>query len=575
MRLQTTKSKNAESFYVVKSVYSNGKRTNKIIEKLGTLPEVIEKAGGDDPYIWAKKYVEKLNQDERELKEPIMVQYSPYKCIEKDISRSFNGGYLFLQQIYHELKLNKICYSISSKHSFEYSLSAILSSLIYSRILAPGSKLSSFEYSKRFLENFGIDLHQIYRALSTIAEESDFIMSEVYKNSLSFMKRNTNILYYDCTNFFFEIENPKGIRQYGVSKENRPNPIVQLGLFMDADGIPLAFCVNSGNTNEQTTLKPLEKKIISDYGKSKFVVCTDAGLSSIANRKFNNVASRAFVTTQSIKQLKDHLKEWALSPDGWSNGTESIYNINDVDEEQYHDMIFFKERWINENGLEQRLIVTYSIKYRDYQRRIRNDQICRAAKALNNKNFDSKRQTDYKRLIVKTPVTIDGEIASNEIRTLNDELISQESRFDGFYGVCTNLEDDVKDIVKINKHRWEIEESFRIMKTEFKARPVYLSRDDRIKAHFSVCVLALIVYRYLEKILDNKYTTEEIIKTLQEMNFLELTGKGYVPMYKRTNLTDDLHEKFGFRSDTEIVTRNSMKKIFYSTRNPKHCALQD
>ena len=575
MRLQTTKSKNAESFYVVKSVYSNGKRTNKIIEKLGTLPEVIEKAGREDPYIWAKKYVEKLNQDERELKEPIMVQYSPYKCIEKDISRSFNGGYLFLQQIYHELKLNKICYSISSKHSFEYSLSAILSSLIYSRILAPGSKLSSFEYSKCFLENFGIDLHQIYRALSIIAKESDFIMSEVYKNSLSLMKRNTNILYYDCTNFFFEIENPNGIRQYGVSKENRPNPIVQLGLFMDADGIPLAFCVNSGNTNEQTTLKPLEKKIISDYGKSKFVVCTDAGLSSIANRKFNDVASRAFVTTQSIKQLKDHLKEWALSPEGWSNGTESVYNINDIDEEQYHDTIFFKERWINENGLEQRLIVTYSIKYRDYQRRIRNDQICRATKALTDKNFDKKRQTDYKRLVVKTHITADSEIAVNEVRTLNDELISQESRFDGFYGVCTNLEDDVRDIVKINQHRWEIEESFRIMKTEFKARPVYLSRDDRIKAHFSVCVLALILYRYLEKILDDKYTTEEIIKTLQEMNFLELTGKGYVPTYKRTNLTDDLHEKFGFRSDTEIVTRNAMKKIFYDTRNPKHCALQD
>lgn len=302
-----------------------------------------------------------------------------------------------------------------------------MSSLIYSRILALGSKLSSFEYSKRFLENFGIDLHQIYRALSTIAEVSDFIISEVYKNSLSFMKRNTNILYYDCTNFFFEIENPEGIRRYGVSKENRPNPIVQYGLFMDADGIPLAFCVNSGNTNEQTILKPLEKKIILDYGKSKFVVCTDAGLPSITNRKFNNDAIKAFVTTQSIKQFKEHIKEWALSPDGWSNGTKNVYNINDIDEDLYRDTIFFKERRINENGLEQRLIATYSIKYRDNQRRIRNNQICRATKVLNNKNIDSKCQTDYKRLIVKTPVTIDGEIASSEIRTLNDELISRES----------------------------------------------------------------------------------------------------------------------------------------------------
>lgn len=577
MRLQTTKSKNSESFYVVKSVYSNGKRTNKIIEKLGTLPEVIEKANGEDPYIWAKKYVEKLTQEERAAKEPIIVRYSPYKNIDKNANHFFNGGYLFLQQIYHELKLNKICYSISAKYSFEYSLSAILSSLIYARILSPGSKQSSFDYSKKFLENPGIDLHQIYRALSIIANESDFIMKEVYKNSIAITKRNTNILYYDCTNFFFETETSKGLRQYGVSKENRPNPIVQLGLFMDADGIPLAFCVNAGNTNEQTTLKPIEQKIISDYGKSKFIVCTDAGLASTANRKFNNVADRAFVTTQSVKQLKGFLKEWALSPDGWTIDGKSKFNLDEIDEDKFYDTVFFKERWINENGLEQRLIVTYSVKYRDYQQSIRNEQISRAKKLLNSNpnSINKSKQTDYKRLITKTAVTNEGEVADKNIYELNNELIANECIYDGFYAVCTNLEGATKEIIKINHNRWEIEESFRIMKTEFKARPVYLSRDDRIKAHFTICILALIIYRHLEKILDHKYTTETIIKTLQNFNFVELIGKGYIPTYERTEITDSLHEKFGFRTDTEIVPRNCMKKFFYETRNPKYCALQD
>lgn len=574
MRLQTTKSKNAESFYVVKSVYKDGKRTNKIIEKLGTLSEVTKKAGGENPYEWAKNYVKKLNIEEKEAKTPIITEYSPYKIIDKDVTRTYNGGYLFLQHIYYQLNLNRICYKIASKYSFEYSLNAILSCMIYSRILSPGSKLSSCEYADSFLENFKFELHQVYRALDILAKESDYIMSEMYKSSLSIMKRNTSVLYYDCTNFFFEIEEAKGIRQYGISKENRPNPIVQLGLFMDSDGIPLAFCVNSGNTNEQTTLQPLEKKIISDYGKSKFVVCTDAGLSSVANRKFNNVSDRAFVTTQSIKQLKVFIKEWALSPEGWSLGGKEQYNLDDIDEDRYYDSVFFKERWINENGLEQRIIVTYSVKYRDYHRNIRQEQISRAKKLLetNPKKIAKARQTDYKRLISETSVTSEGEIADKNYYSLNDDLIEQESRYDGFYGVCTNLEDEACEIIKINKNRWEIEESFRIMKTEFKARPVYLSRDDRIKSHFLICVLSLTVYRYLEKILKGKYTATQIIQTLKGMNFCEITAKGYIPTYKRTDITDDLHNYFGFRTDREIIPQNAMKKIFHLTKNPKHCA---
>ena len=569
MRLQITKSKNAECFYVVKSIYENKKASNVVIEKLGNLSAVKQKAGNSDPYEWAKNYVAELNRKEKEGKlDDILISLSPQRKIDIDKQATFSGGYLFLQKIYYQLGIDKITTDIRKRYNFSYNLNDIFSALIYTRILAPTSKASSLETANEFLVKPKCELHQIYRALDVIAKESDFIQSEMYKNSLSIMKRNTSVLYYDCTNFFFEIEEAKGIRQYGISKEHRPNPIVQLGLFMDADGIPLAFCINSGNTNEQSTLKPLEKKIISDYGKSKFIVCTDAGLSSTVNRKFNNVSDRAFVTTQSIKQLKGFIKDWALSPEGWSLGGKEKFNINDIDEDKYHDCVFFKERWINENGLEQRLIVTYSVKYRNYQQNIRQEQISRANKIIetNPQKIGKSRQTDYKRLISKIPLTSDGEIADKNYYSINDELIAQESKYDGFYGVCTNLEDDVKEIIRINKKRWEIEESFRIMKTEFKARPVYLSRDNRIRAHFLICFIALTIYRILEKKLDCRFTTEQILKTLKSMNFLYLRGYGYVPEYKRNEITDALHENFGFRTDNEIVPIKQMKKIISDSK---------
>ena len=318
MRLQVSKTKNAASFYVVKSVYVDGKRTNKIVEKLGTYDKLKEKLNNKDPYEWANEYVKNLNILEKENKQPdIIAKYSPSRIIEKGNQRSFNGGYLFLQQIYHELGLNKICKKISDKYKFTYDLNSILSRLIYGRIIFPASKRATHQLSKKLIEQPNFDLHQIYRALEVISKESDYIQSEIYNNSLKVAKRKSGILYYDCTNYYFEIEQGEGIKQYGYSKEHRPNPIVQMGLFMDGNGIPLAFSITKGNTNEQLTLKPLEEKILSDFDLSKFVVCTDAGLASNANRKFNDKSDRAFITTQSIKKLKTYLKDWALNPDGW------------------------------------------------------------------------------------------------------------------------------------------------------------------------------------------------------------------------------------------------------------------
>ena len=569
MRLQISKSKNASSLYVTKSIYVNGVSTSKVVEKLGTYDELKEKLNGEDPIEWAKAYVAELTRKEKEEKREVMVRYSPAKQIDKDEQKTFNGGYLFLQQIYHQLGLSKISKVISEKYKFTYNLDSVLSRLVYSRIIFPASKLATFEQSKLFMEHPEFELQHVYRSLEVLAKESDYIQSELYKNSLKICDRNKGILYYDCTNYFFETEQEDGLRQYGVSKEHRPNPIVQMGLFMDGDGFPLAFCINKGKTNEQVTLKPLEKKIISDFGLSRFVVCTDAGLASVANRKFNDIQDRAFITTQSIKKLKASLREWALDPTGWKmSGSDVLYDLTELNEDSNLDLTFYKERWIKEKDLEQKLIVTFSTKYQKYQQSIRNRQVERAQKVIDTNPGKLKKcnSNDYKRFISKSHCTENGEVAENESYSINTDLIAGEAAYDGFYAVCTNLDDDASAIIKVNQRRWEIEESFRIMKSEFKARPVYLQRDDRIEAHFTTCFISLMIYRILEKKLGEKYTCHDIVTGLRDMNFFEITGEGYLPTYTRTDLTDDLHDAFGFRTDYQIVNTKQMKKIFKDTK---------
>jgi len=576
MRLSVSKSANSTSLYAIESTYINGKHSSRVVEKLGTVAELAKKLNGQDPIEWARSYVAELNRQEEEGTRVVTIQYSSAERIEKGEQQTFNGGYLFLQRIYHDLKLDHICAQISDKYKFTFDLNTVLSRLIYSRIIYPGSKRATHELSARFLEQPAFQLQHVYRSLEVIAKEMDFIQTEVYKNCADVQKRQTGILYYDCTNFFFEIEQEDGLKQYGYSKEHRPNPIVQLGLFMDGDGMPLAFCIEKGNTNEQLTMTPLEKKILDDFGLSRFIVCTDAGLASTENRKFNDKGGRAFITTQSVKKLKKSLKEWALSPEGWHlPGSDRTYDITKLDETEELENerrtgkgnTYYKEQWINEDGLEQKLIVTFSTKYRNYQRRIREAQVDRAKKLLQTRpdKVNKKGQNDYRRFVAKTGVTKEGEVADTEVFYINEALIEQEGVYDGFYAVCTNLEDGPEAIIDVNHRRWEIEECFRIMKSEFKSRPVYLSRTDRIKAHFTTCFLALLFYRLLEKRLDNKFTGCQIINGLRNFNFRKAESEGYLPAYTRDEFTDALHDKFGFKTDTRIVTNAQMKKIFRLT----------
>lgn len=574
MRLNIRKINNYSYYSIIKD-YTNlkGKRSTKVFEKLGNQEQIENRFGTTDTINEIKKYINELNKEDKETL--IKKEFNPNKKIPAGIKKQFNVGYLFLEKIYNELKIKNICEEIQNKYQFHFDLNEILSYLVYARIIYPSSKLETFKQCQNFIQQPVFKLHDEYRALSYIAENTDFIQKSIFNNSKDVIKRNSKIIYYDCTNYFFEIEEEDDLRKYGISKEHKPNPIVGMGLFMDGDGIPLSFNIYPGNQNEQKTLIPEESKIVNNFklDDTKIILCTDAGIASDEIKKFNIKDNRGFVITQSLKKIKEEYKQIAFDKSNWRipNDLKNVYNLQNIEKdeslrEKYYDTLFYKIIETETKSVKQDLIVTFCFKYFDYHRNIRNSQIERAKKSIETNNVSRKgrNQNDYRRFIHSISSTDTGEVAENTSYSINEDIMKEEERYDGFYALTTNLIGNIDDILKITKGRWEIEESFRIMKTDFLARPINLSREDRIKAHFMTCFIALLIYRILEKKLDYKYATSEILKTLKNMEMLEHKGLGYEPIYERTIMTDDLHELFKFNTDTEIVTYTKMKKILNS-----------
>ena len=567
MNLHITKSKNAESFYICKSyTKANGSTTSAIVRKLGTLEQLLPEHGPtrDDVLAWAKNEVKIETEKYKKEKEAqtVLIPFHADRQLDYNKQVFFRGGYLFLQSFYYQLQMNKICRKLKQKYKFKYDINAILSDLIYARILEPCSKRSSYKVASEFLEKPSYELHDVYRALDVLGTECDLIQAEVYKNSHFLGERNDKILYYDCSNYYFEIEQEDGNKKYGQSKEYRPNPIIQMGLFMDGDGIPLAFSLFPRNANEQISLKPLEKKVLEDFGCQKFIYCSDVGLGSKSIREYNHMGERAYIVTQSIKKLKKDEKEWALNPQGFKRVSDDApVDITKLSEDDKG--LYYKDEPYTTKKLHQRLIITYSPKYALYQKSIRDKQIERAQKMLDSGNTKKNRKNpnDPARFIGTLAVTKEGEAADVK-HYLDENKISEEGQYDGFYAVCTDLlDDEVDDILKVSEGRWQIEECFRIMKTDFSARPIYLQDENRIKAHFLICFLALTIYRFLEKKLGSKYTCEKLLDTLKGMNFAEIQEQGFTPLYKREAITDDLHDVCGFRTDYQFITKSKMRNI--------------
>lgn len=572
MRLKASKSKNAILYYVIKDYTDiKGKRTTKLFEKLGNQEQVEKRFGKIDTINKIKEYINQLNNENKD--ELLKREYNPNKRIAPGVKRQFNVGYLFLEKLYNQLNIKNICDNIQDKYQFHFDLNEILSYLVYARIIYPSSKLETFKQCQSFIEQPKFNLHDEYRALSYIAKNMNFIQESLFNNSKNVIDRNSKVIYYDCTNYFFEIDDEDEIKKYGINKQHQPKPQVGMGLFMDGDGLPLSCNIYPGNQNEQKTLIPEKTKIINNFklDDTKIILCTDAGLASDEIKKFNTKDKRAFVITQSLKKLKDIYKEQIFDNSNWriSSDLRNTYNISEINNneelrEKYYNTLFYKIIETETKSLKQDLIITFSFKYFDYNKNIRDKQIDRAKKAIETGNVKrkGKNQNDYKRFINSLNVTENGEVAEKTTYSINLETIKEEEKYDGYYALTTNLIGDINEILKIVKGRWEIEESFRIMKSDFLARPVNLSREDRIKAHFMTCFLSLFIYRLLEKKLDYKYTTSQILDTLRNMEMIEHKGIGYEPIYERTQITDDLHEIFSFNTDYEITSYKKIKKIF-------------
>lgn len=586
MRLKKVTAKNGHTTYSIIKDYTrlDGKRTSTTYELLGDMIKLQERFGTDDTLDKIKEYINSLNKQIQENKElPVHITLDPNKQIEKNVDRAFFSGHLFLRKIYYELGINKICEEIKNKYKFTFDINQVVESLVFSRIIWPSSKLSTFEQSKKFIGNYNYDIQHIYRTLGYLANEIDNIQTQLFNQSNKVIDRNYKVVYYDCTNYFFYTDE-NDFQKYGISKQHQPLPLVQMGLFMDADGYPIAMNINPGNTAESTTMIPSEEKILNNYnlkGKN-IIVCTDAAMCNDEIKNFNIKDGRGFIITQSIKKLSKELQDFALEKTGWRilGNLKDIYdlsNITDEFKEKHYNSIFYKETNCETKSVKQALIITFSFKYQDYHHKLKQHQYERAQKLVTdiNKNNEyakkkkdiekikiTKNQNDPKRFINQISITKDGEVAECIKYEINESLFEEEEKYNGLYGITTNLKDDTSTIIKVMNGRWEIEESFRIMKHDFDSGTVYLSREDRIKGHFITCFISLFIYRYLEHKLDNKYTVNEIVEKLQEIKLLEHKGKGYEPIYKRDNLTDDLHTFLGTNTDNEIITYKKIKKIF-------------
>lgn len=610
-RIKTNVYKNTKNYSIIEDYKRNGKRTTRIVDYIGNHDKIskLAREEGIDVNTWLNNYLSKYKREhnipiQSELKEVIIKKYEN-KLIPANITNRFNVGYLFLENIYYSLKLDKICKDISQRYKFEFDLNEVLSYLVYSRIIYPSSKLKTYELSKNFIETPKYNLVNLYRGLTYLNKNLDYVQKELYNNSKSVVDRNTRILYYDCTNYYFDISEEDDLRKYTVNaKDKKSKPVVGMGLFLDGNGFPIAMNIFPGNKNESTTLIPLQEKIIGidseskikiegfDLENDKTIICTDAAMCTDEIKQFNIKDGKAFVITQSIKKLKKAYKEEVFEDGNWRiiGDLKHTYKLSDIlnDEkkrEEHYETIFYKIVQTETAHVVQDLIVTFQIKYRDYLRKIRNGQIERAKKKIKSNNDGEKiklsnNPNDYRRLIKEEVTTIkkeNKENPNNNDNSLNekkkkekysysyyidDDIIKEEEKYDGYYGVTTNLNGNVEYILNISKNRWEIEENFRILKSDFEAGDIHLSREDRITAHFLTCFISLLIYRILENKLDYKYTNTQIIEKLREMEVYEEKGTGYSPAYVRNNLTDDLHKTFGFRTDYEIINYESFEKIF-------------
>ena len=613
MKLNYDRKSKDPTYFIQMGIRNGKKTTTKNVARIGKHSELLKIT--DDPLAYAKEQVKKYNEE-----------YKNKNCVSLEIKVDFaekikatgdtashstllNIGYFFLQQFYHDLKIDSFFESATADMKNEFDPNLINRFLTYSRILYPDSKLGTHKNLCRFYEQPEFDYVHILRTMDILQEHYDEYISHLFATSSKIVKRDTSVCFYDCSNYYFEIETDdedyvddvtgetiKGLRKYGPSKEHRPNPIVEMGLFMDRDGIPLSMCITSGSDNEQTTAIPLEKQLTKMFKGKKFIYCADAGLGSLNIRNFNSMGGRAFIVTQSIKKLSRPLQQAVFSDTDYrllsSDAPATIKDMKGFDRHDpqhrdlYNDRIYkiipadkafdlgLYEEKICKNGsvrkvkskaiIPQKIIVSFSRKMMEYQRYIRNRQIERAKKLLKNLDPETykKGPHDVTRFIKRTSSTKSGEKVNDQY-TIDQSVIEEEEKYDGFYAVATNLDDSAKDILEVSANRYKIEDCFRVMKTNFSARPVFHQKRERIIAHFMICYTALLIYRLMEKKLDlqgTHYTADALIETMKSMDVANIEDMCYMSTYTSSEACTALNAITGLGLDKKYYQPKELNK---------------
>ena len=613
MKLNYDKKSKDPTYFIQMGIRNGKKTTTKNVARIGKHSELLKIT--DDPLTYAKEQVKKYNEEYNEKKKvslDLKIDFAQKLKASNDIeskSTNSNIGYFFLQQIYHDLKIKSFFDKITADTKIKFDPNLVNRFLTVARIISPDSKLGTSQNLNYFYEKPEFDYVHILRTMDILADHYDEYITHLFEKSCDVIKRDTSVCFYDCSNYYFEIEDNdedyvdevtgeiiKGLRKYGISKEHRPNPIVEMRLFMDRDGIPLSMCITSGSDNEQTTAIPLEKKLTEMFKGKKFIYCADAGLGSLNIRNFNSMGGRAFIVTQSIKKLSDVMKkavfsdiDYQLLSDNSSITLKQMKSFDKTDEKNlrlYNDKAYkiiqadkafdcgLYEEKICKNGVKrkvksktvipQKIIITFSRKMMEYQRYIRNRQIERAKKILKNLDPDTykKGPNDVTRFIKRKSKTTSGEEVT-ELYEIDQSVIEEEEKYDGFYAIATNLDDPAKDIIEISSNRYKIEDCFRVLKTNLSARPVFHQKRERIISHFLICYTALLIYRILEKKLNTNnthFTTENIIETLRNMNVANIEDMCYMSTYTCSQVVTELNAVINLGLDKKYYQPKDLNK---------------
>ena len=603
--------------YYIQQGFRNGKKTTtKNIKRLGKHSELLLIT--DNPLEYAKNEVKKMNEEYRSGRSEFIVTMDFNERIPStdspcSNSTSLNIGYLYLKDIYAKLNLSDFFKSVSSDRKITYDCNKICQLLTYARILDPASKYGTYDKLDTYYEKPQVEYQHMIRFLDILDRNSDKYLKHLFDNSENIVKRDTSVMYYDCTNYFFETEKPDeeivdevtgeiilGLRQFGISKENKTSPIVEMGLIMDSRGIPISMCIHPGNTNEQLTAVPLEKEVIKMTGNKKFIYCADAGLGSYNIRKFNDMGGRAYIVTQSVKKLGQEIKDIVFNDSNYrllsNDDAITLKEMRTFDKKDANNLSLYNdfaykvipantamdtglyEEKVYKNGrtkkvkakgtLHQYIIVTFSRKMMEYQRTIRERQLERAKKLLRLKDPEKikKGPNDIRRFLKNTS-------SDTANYVLDMDKIHEEEKYDGFYAVATNLDDSAKDILAVAQNRYKIEDCFRIMKTNFDARPVFLRKPERIRAHFLICYTALLIYRLMECKLDDNLThvtTSNLIKTLRNMNVVNMDDMYYKSIYSGSQALDALERCFELQLNRKYYRPSDLNKIVKNFQNRNH-----